>query len=94
MKRSWTMYLNEEKPDVVLVATGSTPIRNGFQPYTFNEIEGWDRSNVCTDEDVWEGRVTLGQKILIADTLSFIEAPALAEHLGNQGKDVEDRDSV
>jgi len=81
--------LGEERPDVVLIATGSTPIKNGFQPYTFNEIEGWDQQNVCTDEDVWEGRVELRQKILIADTLSFIEAPALAEHLANQGKDVE-----
>lgn len=81
--------LKEEKPDVVIVATGSTPVRNGFQPYTFNEIEGWNKQNVCTDEDIWEGRTRLGQKILIADTLSFIEAPALAEYLANQGKDVE-----
>ncbi len=81
--------LNEEKPDAVVIATGSTPIKNGFQPYTFNEIEGWNQPNVCTDEDVWEGRSHLGQTILIADTLSFIEAPALAEHLANQGKKVE-----
>ena len=81
--------LDEEKPDAVLIATGSTAIKNGFQPYTFNEIEGWNQSNVSTDEDVWEGRSQLGQTILIADTLSFIEAPGLAEHLANQGKKVE-----
>ncbi len=81
--------LSEEKPDVVIIATGSTPIKNGFQPYTFNEIEGWDQPNVCTDEDIWQGRIELGSKILIADTLSFIEAPALAEHLMTRGKTVE-----
>ncbi len=81
--------LNEEKPDVVVIATGSSPIKNGFQPYTFNEIEGWNQPNVCTDEDIWEGRVQPGQKILIADTLSFIEAPGLAEHLAKQGMSVE-----
>lgn len=81
--------IDEEKPDVVVIATGSTPIRNGFQPYTFNEVQGWNQPNVCTDEDVWEGRIELGESILIADSLSFIEAPGLAEHLGNHGKYVE-----
>ena len=45
--------LDEEKPDVVIVATGSNPIRTGFQPYTFNEIEGWNQKNVFTDFDVF-----------------------------------------
>ena len=81
--------LEEERPDVVVVATGSKSIRTGFSPYTFNDIEGWDQQNVCTDIDVLEDRVRLGHKIMIADTLSFIEAPGIAELLAKQGRDVE-----
>jgi 2,4-dienoyl-CoA reductase-like NADH-dependent reductase (Old Yellow Enzyme family)/thioredoxin reductase len=81
--------IKEEKPDVVVVATGSYPIRNGFQPYTMNEVVGWNEGIVSTDQDVWEGKVDVGDKLIIADTLSFIEAPGLAEYLAKKGKSVE-----
>jgi 2,4-dienoyl-CoA reductase-like NADH-dependent reductase (Old Yellow Enzyme family)/thioredoxin reductase len=81
--------LEEEKPDAVVIATGSVPIRTGFQPYTMNDIKGWDQSIVCTDQDVLEGRVQPGKRVIIADTLSFIEAPGLAEYLAKRGAEVE-----
>jgi 2,4-dienoyl-CoA reductase-like NADH-dependent reductase (Old Yellow Enzyme family)/thioredoxin reductase len=81
--------LEEEKPNVVVIATGSTPIKTGFQPYTMNEVKGWEEPVVCTDQDIWEGNVEVGRNVIIADTLSFVEAPGLAEHLGRQGKRVE-----
>jgi 2,4-dienoyl-CoA reductase-like NADH-dependent reductase (Old Yellow Enzyme family)/thioredoxin reductase len=81
--------LEEEKPNVVVIATGSTPIRTGFQPYTMKEVEGWEEPIVSTDQDIWEGKVEAGNRVIIADTLSFVEAPGLAEHLGKQGKKVE-----
>jgi len=81
--------LKEEKPDAVVIATGSDAIRTGFQPYTMNPIRGWDESIVCTDQEVLEGRVTMGQRAIIADSLGFIEAPGLAEYLGKRGCDVE-----
>ena len=81
--------LSEEKPDAVIIATGSSPIRNGFQPYTFEEIVGWDQPNVCTEVDVLEHKIQIGKKIVIGDSLGFIEAPGLAEYLARQGKEVE-----
>lgn len=81
--------LDEEKADATVIATGSHPIRNGFQPYTFNEVKGWDQPNVCSDEDIWDEKIIPGQKTIIGDTVSFIEAPGLAEHLARRGIDVE-----
>jgi thioredoxin reductase len=80
--------LDEEKPDAVIVATGSNPIRTGFQPYTFNEIEGWNQKNVFTDFDVFDDQTDLGKRVIIGDTLSFIEAPGIAEYLAKKGKEV------
>jgi 2,4-dienoyl-CoA reductase-like NADH-dependent reductase (Old Yellow Enzyme family)/thioredoxin reductase len=81
--------LDEENPDVVIIATGSLPIRTGFQPYTMNEVKGWDQPIVCTDQDILEGRVKPGNRAIIADTLSFIEAPGLAEYMAKRGAEVE-----
>jgi 2,4-dienoyl-CoA reductase-like NADH-dependent reductase (Old Yellow Enzyme family)/thioredoxin reductase len=81
--------LEEEKPDVVIIATGSYPIKTGFQPYTMIDVEGWAEPIVSTDQEVWEGSVNVGSKVIIGDTLSFVEAPGLAEYLAKQGKSVE-----
>ena len=79
--------LSEEKPDAIVIASGSIPIRTGFQPHTFATIEGSNQKNVYTDVDVF-GDVDLGEKIIIGDTLSFIEAPGIAEFLAKKGKKV------
>lgn len=81
--------LEEEKPDAVVIATGSSPIRTGFQPYTMNEVKGWSESIVCTDEDILEGRVKPGARSIVADTLGFIEAPGVAEYVTKRGSEVE-----
>jgi len=81
--------LGEEKPDAVAISTGSSAIRTGFQPYTMHEVRGWDQPVVSSDRDIWEGRVTAGKRVVIADTLSFVEAPGLAEHLARHGSEVE-----
>ena len=81
--------LEEESPDCVVLATGSRPIRSGFQPYTFAEIEGHEQANVSTCDDVLENKVDLGNEILIADTVGFIEAPGIGEYLAKQGRAVQ-----
>jgi len=81
--------LEEEMPDVVILATGSKPLRNGFQAYTFHSIEGCDQPNVFTCDDVLEDKVELGERVLVVDTLGFIEAPGIAEYLSKRGKHVE-----
>jgi 2,4-dienoyl-CoA reductase-like NADH-dependent reductase (Old Yellow Enzyme family)/thioredoxin reductase len=81
--------INDEKPDAVVIATGSVPIRTGYQSLTFNDVKGHEQEIVCTDQDIWEERVKTGNRIIIGDTLSFIEAPGLAEYLGRLSKEVE-----
>jgi hypothetical protein len=73
--------IEQEKPDAVVVATGSKPLRTGFQAYNFQEIEGWESSMVSTDVDILEGKTEPGQNVIIADSLGFIEAPGIAELL-------------
>lgn len=81
--------LDEERPDAVVIATGSTPLRNGFQSYTFQAIEGADLPNVCTEVDVLEKRIEIGHKVVVVDSLGFAEAPGTAEFLAREGRDVE-----
>jgi len=54
-----------------------------------NEIRGWDQAIVCTDQDVIERKTALGHRVIVADTLSFIEAPGVAEYIAKQGREVE-----
>lgn len=58
-----------------MIVTGSAPVRNGFQPFSFHEIDGWDEPSVSTPDDILEQKVKLVRKVVIADSLSFIEAP-------------------
>ncbi len=81
--------LDSEKPDAVVVATGALPIRSGYQPYNFKEIEGSDQPNVYTEVDVLTQSLDLGKEIIVADTLGFIEAPGIGEFLAKQGKSVQ-----
>jgi len=81
--------LDEEKPDAVVIACGSHPVKDGFQPYTFHVIDGWDLPLVSTDLDILDGRGVIGKKAIVADTLNFIEAPGVAEYLAKRGADVE-----
>jgi 2,4-dienoyl-CoA reductase-like NADH-dependent reductase (Old Yellow Enzyme family)/thioredoxin reductase len=50
--------IQAEKPDVVIVATGATPI--------IPDLPGIQRPNVCTAEDVLLGKVATGNNVFIA----------------------------
>ncbi|MBI2865973.1 MAG: hypothetical protein HYX99_01255, partial [Chloroflexi bacterium] len=69
--------------------TGSTPIRNGFQGYTRAPIPGWQQRNVTVVEDILQGKVAVGQRVVIYDTTSHIKGPGIAEYLAELGKQVE-----
>ena len=69
-----------EKPEVVVVATGSTP----YLP----EIPGIDGDNVLTVGDVLSGTAT-GQRIVIIDTQGTLPASLVADFLVEQGKQVQ-----
>jgi 2,4-dienoyl-CoA reductase-like NADH-dependent reductase (Old Yellow Enzyme family) len=78
--------LAQERPDLIIIATGSRPIRTGFQPYTFSEIDGWDSPIVCTEIDILEGKIELGRRVLVVDSLGFIEAPGVSEFIARKAK--------
>jgi 2,4-dienoyl-CoA reductase-like NADH-dependent reductase (Old Yellow Enzyme family)/thioredoxin reductase len=84
-----SFVLQDEAPDVVVITTGSTGISTGYNPYTLTEVNGWQQAIVCTDTDILDGKLVPGKRVIIADTISFIEAPGLAEYLARDSRDVE-----
>lgn len=69
-----------EAPDVVILATGATPVEH--------TIHGFDSNQVFTVEQVLNDPVQLGQHILLIDGVRHYRATATAEHLAKQGKTV------
>ncbi len=81
-------------PDVVVVAAGARPYRDGFNSGVYCEIDGWNSPNVCVGEDILEGKVDmnkLGQRVIIYDQVGYDEALGLAEMLADAGKTVDIR---
>jgi 2,4-dienoyl-CoA reductase-like NADH-dependent reductase (Old Yellow Enzyme family)/thioredoxin reductase len=79
-----------EKPDAVIVATGSTTIES-----TEADVVGPDAAieveqgmQVVTAEDVIEGKAKTGRKVVIADFQNYVKGLITAEVLADQGKDV------
>jgi len=70
-----------ERPDAVIVATGSLPDRRG--------IPGADGPRVADATDILAGRVTPGRRVLLIDRLGFHEATSTAEFMAEQGCAVE-----
>ncbi len=70
-----------ERPDAVIVATGSTPDRTA--------IPGGDGPEVADVADILSGAVTPGKRVILIDRLGFHEAASTAEHLAEQGCEVE-----
>ena len=72
--------VREEKPDVVIVATGSLP---KAQP-----VGGGDGPAVFNVWQVLDGKAELGEKVCLIDYDGHHRATATAEFLANQGKSV------
>ena len=70
--------VESEKPDVVIIATGSEPVTPS--------IPGVDKSHVVQAESVLDGQVTVGPRVLIIG--GGMVGAETANHLANHGKDV------
>ncbi len=81
--------LAKEKPDVVIVATGARPARDGRGSITTEPIPGWDKPHVVTYLDILLGTAEPGRKVLIVDELADRITPGIAEMLAEEGKEVE-----
>ena len=73
--------------DAVVLCTGSTPSRSGFQrtlPH-IDRLPGADQENVCTVHDVLEGNVVPGTNVLLLDDINgWWPASGTALHLAQQ----------
>jgi 2,4-dienoyl-CoA reductase-like NADH-dependent reductase (Old Yellow Enzyme family)/pyruvate/2-oxoglutarate dehydrogenase complex dihydrolipoamide dehydrogenase (E3) component len=76
--------VEEERPDAVIVASGSAPIRTGIQMITFREVPGWEGGNVRTIDQVLRGEKLSGD-VLVADSTKYILGPGVAEYLARGG---------
>jgi 2,4-dienoyl-CoA reductase-like NADH-dependent reductase (Old Yellow Enzyme family) len=74
--------VRELDPAGVIVATGSTPRRDGRQiARAAQPIEGFDLPHVFTSWDVFDGTATIGRSALVFDDVGEYEAAAVAEEL-------------
>ena len=73
-----------EMPDSVILATGSTPMRDGRQMVTFGEVEGWNGRNVMTIDEALSAEPILGD-VVVADSTTYISGPGVAEFLSRRG---------
>jgi NADPH-dependent 2,4-dienoyl-CoA reductase/sulfur reductase-like enzyme len=77
------------KPDGVIVATGSTPLKDGFSvaaPFTAR-LPGVDQDNVLTTWDVLKGK-KVGKRVMILDDDGTRHAAGTAQYLLNKGHKV------
>ncbi len=81
--------VDELAPDVVILATGSVPLRDGFQGYTRAAIPGAELPGVVTAEDALQGRCEIGTRVVVYDTEAFARGPGIAEWLAVRGKSVD-----
>ena len=78
--------IDAEKPDAVIVATGSAPRRDGFQSARpGSAVEGLDRPNVFTSWEVMRDEAELSETVLVFDDVGHYEAIAVAEYLLEKG---------
>ncbi len=83
--------VEQTDPDAIVIATGSRPIRSGFnafQPHLAG-IPGADRDFVLSTWDALEGKINIGDKVVIIDDDNDHQVAGVAEYLAEQGKSVE-----
>lgn len=74
--------IEEEKPDAVIVATGSRAVK----PL----IPGMDQANVITGREALQDKVETGKKVVVVDGgEGHWQLLSVAEHLADQGREVE-----
>lgn len=87
--REEAVFLVEtDKPDAVILATGSSPIRNGLQMITCREVPGWEKGNVRTIDELLLSDQPRGGRVVVADSTTFVEGAGIAEWLSAKGAQV------
>jgi mycofactocin system FadH/OYE family oxidoreductase 2 len=76
-------------PDVVIVATGAAPLKNGVTSFWPYELPGWQQDNVVTAEDVYLGRADVGKNVLVYEDTNHHRGVGVCEFLADRGRTVE-----
>ena len=82
----------DQNPDVAIIATGATWMRNGYNGGSHMEVAGWQQDNVYSADQIVQGITdgkNFGKKAVVFDMRGDITAPGIAEMLADQGLDVE-----
>ncbi len=80
------LLFDEEKPDAIIIATGSSPIRTGIQMISFQEVPGWEEAGVRTVDEVMTRQFQIsGKRFLVADSTSYLYGPGACQMLARNG---------
>jgi 2,4-dienoyl-CoA reductase-like NADH-dependent reductase (Old Yellow Enzyme family)/thioredoxin reductase len=82
---SLAALLADERPDHVVVATGSTYRRDGWQGQTAQSLAGWETGNCVTWDEVATGIVSPAGAVVVVDDLQDAVAPLTAVKLAQAG---------
>jgi NADH dehydrogenase FAD-containing subunit len=77
--------LAAERPDHVVVATGSRVCRDGFQGWTAGPIAGWESGNCVGWDEVATGAVRPSGDVVVLDDLCHVVGPLTAVALAEGG---------
>jgi 2,4-dienoyl-CoA reductase-like NADH-dependent reductase (Old Yellow Enzyme family) len=77
--------LAAEQPDHVVVATGSSVCRDGFQGWTGGPIAGWETGNCVGWDEVVTGAAHPTGDVIVLDDLCHVVAPLTAVALQQNG---------
>lgn len=80
--------LAAESPDHVVVATGASYRRDGWQGQTAQPLPGWDSAACVTWDEVVTGAVSPSGKVVVIDDLQDAPGPLTAVKLAESGCDV------
>jgi NADPH-dependent 2,4-dienoyl-CoA reductase/sulfur reductase-like enzyme len=74
-----------ERPDHVVVATGASVCRDGFQGWTAGPIPGWETGTCVGWDDVVTGSAHPSGDVIVLDDLCHVIAPLTAVALAQNG---------
>jgi len=76
----------EEKADVIILATGSAPIKSGIQMISFQEVPGWEDAKVHSVDEILSRQVQIsGKRFLVADSTPYLQGPGACQMLARNG---------
>jgi hypothetical protein len=81
--------LAKERADAVIIATGASGARDGFNGLFAQEIPGWRQSFVHTFEDAVDGKVDGTGKVIVLDDVGDEKGILTAYMLGSKGRTVQ-----